>query len=261
MSFKVLTPDEIEQFVELGYVRMPQVFARETAAAARDFLWKQIELAPDEPAGWTKPVVHLQKSFEGSPFDEALTPRFWDICDDVMGAGRWKPIRWLGWWPVNFPGFAVGPWQVPQTGWHVDGQQFHHHINSPDQGLLPIFLFSDIEPGDGGTAISVGSHKVTARILAEAEPDGLDVHALARAVAAQPRDEVIEATGQAGDVFVMHPFILHTRSMNTGSRVRFICNPCMCLHEPMNLNRDDTMEYSPVERAIVQALDAVVVSG
>ncbi|MEO8127241.1 MAG: hypothetical protein ABI822_09130, partial [Bryobacteraceae bacterium] len=51
----------------------------------------------------------------GSPFAEALTPRFWDICDDVMGVGRWNAFHSLGWWPVNFPGFATGPWQAPQT--------------------------------------------------------------------------------------------------------------------------------------------------
>lgn len=260
MTLKVLTPEQIEQFVELGYVRIPQVFSPETAAAARDFLWQQLELSPDDPTGWTKPVIHLQKVFNDGPFADALTPRFWHICDDVIGPGRWNRVDYLGWWPVSFPGFETGLWQPPQTGWHVDGQQFHHHITSPDQGLLPIFLFSDVEPGDGGTAISVGSHQVTARILAEAEPEGLDVYQLARRVAAHARDNVLEATGQAGDVFVMHPFMLHSRSMNTGNRVRFICNPCISLQEPMNLNRADASEYSAVERAIVQALDTVAVN-
>ena len=116
-----------------------------------------------------------------------------------------------------------------------------------------IFLFSDIEPGDGGTAISVGSHKTTARVLKEAEPDGLDVHELAKRVGSLPRENMLEATGEAGDVFVMHPFMLHARSMNTGKRVRFICNPCISLKEPMKLQRDD-QEYSAVERAIVEAL-------
>jgi hypothetical protein len=258
MNLKALTPDQIEQFVELGYVRVPQVFSRDVAAAAREFLWRRIELSPDEPSGWSKPVVHLQESFDTGPFAAALTPRFWNICDDVMGEGRWEPISWLGWWPVSFPGFAGGRWKAPTAGWHVDGQQFHHHVNSRDQGLLPIFLFSDIEPGDGGTAISVGSHQIAARVLADAEPDGLSVYELARRVGSYPREQVLEATGQAGDVFVLHPFMLHARSMNIGQRVRFICNPCISLREPMKLERDAATEYSAVERAIVQALDTAV---
>jgi len=257
MSLKVLTPEQIEQFVELGYVHVPQVFSRETAAAARELLWRELELSPDDPSSWPGAMKHMPKSFSDGPFLAALTQRFWDACDDVMGAGRWNPISHLGWWPVSFPGFEAGPWREPELGWHVDGQQFHHHINSPDQGLLPIFLFSDVEPGDGGTAISLGSHQVTARILAESEPEGLDVMELAKRVTAEPRPNVLEATGQAGDVFIMHPFMLHTRSMNTGNRVRFICNPCITLREPMNLQRENAADYSPVERAIVRALEPV----
>jgi hypothetical protein len=256
MNLKVLSPAQREQFVEDGYVHVPQVFSPETAAACRALLWQEIGLAPDDPAGWSKPVVHLQKSFNTPPFTGAFTPKFHGLCDDTMGEGRWNSVTQLGWWPIAFPGFDAAPWQEPEIGWHVDGQHFHHHINSPDQGLLPIFIFSEIGPGDGGTALSVGSHKVTARVLAEAEPEGLDPHELARRMGAQPRPHVIEANGEPGDVILMHPFTAHARSMNTGKKVRFLCNPCVSLRAPMNLNREDAAEYSPVERAIVSALGA-----
>src|SRR5207253_6247805 len=39
-----------------------------------------------------------------------------------------------------------------------------------DQGLLPLFLFSDVGERDGGTAIADGSHREIARALAAAEP-------------------------------------------------------------------------------------------
>ncbi|MEO6908591.1 MAG: phytanoyl-CoA dioxygenase family protein [Abditibacteriaceae bacterium] len=258
MNTEVLNAEQIEQFIELGYVRVPQVFSSKTAAAVREFLWQQIELSPDKPDGWTQSVVHLQKSFTEGPFADALTPKFWSICNDLMGEGRWGKIDRLGWWPVSFPGFETQPWSAPEKGWHVDGQQFHHHLNSRDQGILSIFLFSDIEHGDGGTAISVGSHKITARVLEDADPEGLDVNELARRVGSYPRENVLEATGQAGDVFIMHPFMLHARSINTGNRVRFICNPCVSLHEPMDLRRSNAAEYSLVESAIVQALESTI---
>jgi hypothetical protein len=254
MNLKVLSPAQLEQFVEDGFVHVQHVFSAETAAACREALWQKIGLSPDNPAGWSKPLIQLQKSFDEPPFGDAFTPKFHGLCDDVMGEGRWNPVTHLGWWPISFPGFETAPWHEPEVGWHVDGQQFHHHVNSPDQGLLPIFILSEIGPGDGGTALSVGSHKITARVLADAEPEGLDAHELARRVASYPRPHVIEANGEPGDVILMHPFMLHARSMNTGNKVRFICNPCVSLREPMNLNRDYQAEYSPVERAIVNAL-------
>lgn len=254
MKLKVFTPAEIEQFVERGYVLLRDAFPREVAAEIRKFLWSEMGLSPDDPSQWTKPFIHIQKVFSHGPFQEAFTQRVWDAYDDVLGEGRYEKAKFLGWWPIAFPGFDAPPWKEPTDGWHVDGIQFHHHVNSRDQGLLPIFLLSDIGAGDGGTCVSVGSHKITARILADAEPAGLDVHSLANKVRAFPREKVVETNGRAGDVMLLHPFMLHARSANTGKSVRFICNPCVVLREPMNLNRANPADYSPVERAIVEAL-------
>lgn len=254
----ILTDAQIEQFVADGYTMLPGAFPAEAADRIRARLWDELTpLGPQEndPATWTQPVVHIKKSYSDGPFAEAWTDKLHAAFDDLMGEGRWRKQKYgLGWWPVAFPGFDAKPWTPPQAGWHVDGIQFHHHVHSADQGLLPLFIFSPIEAGDGGTALSIGSHKITARLLAEAEPDGMDVHDLARAVASHERSHVVEMTGQPGDVALVHPFTLHARSPNTGERVRFICNPCIPLYEPLNLSRAAVSEYSPVERAVVAAL-------
>ena len=251
---KVLSEQQIDQFVRDGFVVLPEAFSPDVAAEIRDLVWEGIGLSPDRPGEWSKPLVHLQQAIGGPVVEQAFTPRLYGALDDVMGEGRWNPVKTLGWWPVAFPGFDTPPWTAPEKGWHVDGQQFHHHINSPDQGLLPIFLLSDIAPGGGGTALSLGSHRVTAHALRDSEPDGMDVHTLARTVAAAPRDRVIEVTGKAGDVALIHPFVLHARSPNTGSKVRFICNPCYTLKEPMRLDRPEFYDHSLVERATIEAL-------
>ena len=253
---KILTKSQIEQFIEEGYVRLEGGFSPETAASCREILWKRIGLNPEDSSTWTKQLIHLAESFSEGAFQEVWTPRIEGAFDDALGEGRYRKLNHYGWWPISFPGFESAPWDVV-PGWHVDGIQFHHHINSREQGLLPIFLFSDIVPGDGGTSFYIGSHKITARILAEAEPAGLDVNTLAKLVSDScdftDKTKVREGVGAAGDVLMMHPFMLHTRSKNTGSRVRFICNPCVTLNEEMNLARPDG-EYTPVEQAIVNAV-------
>src|SRR5689334_3755005 len=128
MALKVLSSSDIDQFLELGYVKLPQAFSPAVAAAVREYLWQVMGLNPAQPEEWDKPVIHLQKVYSEPPFDAAFTDRFWAGCDDVMGEGRYVHINILGWWPVSFPGFETGPWQPPETGWHVDGQQFHHHV-------------------------------------------------------------------------------------------------------------------------------------
>jgi len=251
---QVFTESEIEQFLTDGYVMLRGAFSREAAQTVRNELWKITGLDPDDSSTWTQNQIHLQTVLKGPLVEPVFTPRLFAAFDDLMGIGRWEYEPQLGWWPISFPGFEKPPWTDPQTGWHVDGQQFHHHLNSRDQGLLSIFLFSDIEPGDGGTALSLGSHQITAKILEESEPEGLDVHQLLRKVNEHPRERVMETTGEVGDVALIHPFMSHTRSPNTGNRVRFICNPCFSLKEPMNLQRENRDEYSPVELAIVDTL-------
>ncbi|MBV9865770.1 MAG: phytanoyl-CoA dioxygenase family protein [Abitibacteriaceae bacterium] len=175
--------------------------------------------------------------------------------DDLLGAGRYAKHRGTGYVLLGLPGFAAPPWTPPQDGWHIDGVHFHHHVNSCEQGLIGLYLYTDIEHGGGGTVVRPGSHRITARILNEAEPEGLAHHELSRRVAEQVQDlPVREVIGNAGDMVVMHPHLYHGSSDNVHERIRIASNMCIGLHEPMNLHRANKAEYSPVELAIVNAL-------
>lgn len=271
MKPQILTTDDIEHFIERGYVLLHGAFAADDALLCRDFLWKHIApqgIERDDRATWRQSLVQLKETFGARPGEEMFarcwTPRLQGALDDVMGRDRYNLPRTLGWWPIVFPGHFATPWQPPTLGWHVDGIQFHHHIDSPDQGLLPLFILSEIAPGDGGTAIWEGSHRVAARVLQDAQPHGLDIGELTRRVmqnveseAGSPSSCVREVIGQPGDVALLHPFMLHARSdcvaERDSGRVRFICNPCITLREPMNFAAA-TRELSPVEEAIAQSL-------
>lgn len=252
--WKLLTDEQVSEFMSRGITILREGFDPDVAARARARLWEEMGLDPNNPATWTEPFIHIQKTFSEPPFAEAISERVTNAFDDLLGEDRYHPLTAQGWWPVSFPGFEKDPWHAPEDGWHVDGIQFHHHVWSPTQALLPIFLYSDIAPQTGGTVISVGSHKLTARILRESEPDGLEVHELGNRVRAHPIEEVEEIHGNAGDVALLHPFILHARSPNTGNSVRFICNPCISFKDRMNLSRVYKGFQSPVELAIVDAL-------
>lgn len=254
MALKVLSLSQINEFIERGYTMLPDAFPREVATDIRKAVLGKFNVREDDRSTWPGRMHHLCDSFPGEPFMSAITKRFTDAVDDLIGEGRWKPLENLGWWPCIFPGFDTGEWAPIEESWHVDGGFFHHHLDSPEQGLLPIFICSDIDAGGGGTAFAPGSHKVCARILRDAQPDGMSAGDIARAVAAQPRPEVLEATGRAGDIALMHPFMAHAISKNVGSRVRIICNPHITMTERMNVTGDPSRPFSPVERAIYQAI-------
>jgi hypothetical protein len=217
-------------------------------------VWERLNEKPDDPSTWEKSLVWLREVFKNDIVDQIHTKKYYDVVDDLCGEGRWYAHNGAGVWPILFPGFSNN-WNVPDENWHIEGNWFHHHLNSSEQGLIGIQLFTDIEPGGGGTGIRLGSHNYTANILAEAEPDGLDEHELCRRVISATKHlPLVEITGNAGDIIFIHPFTLHGSSTNSSEQVRIAANKCISLHEKLNICREHEEDYSPVEIAIVKAL-------
>jgi hypothetical protein len=248
---RIFSPSDIEHFIERGHITLHDAFPAAVAAAGRAELWDVMGLDCATRSAWTQPFIHIRHGFCGEPFRGAITERVLSAIDELVGPGRATPLTHLGWWPVLFPGFDTAPWRA-QDDWHVDGGHFIHRLRSSDQGLLPLFLFSDIAIGDGGTALAEGSHADVARLLADAGAQGLGMLQLTQAARALAKPAVAEAIGHAGDVVLLHPFLVHARSTNLGERVRFMCNPCVSLREPMDPLRSSGA--SPVETAIARAL-------
>jgi hypothetical protein len=69
------------------------------------------------------------------------------------------------------------------------------------------------------------------------------------------RDEsFFEVTGKVGDVYFLHPLLLHSASRNLRRNVRIITNAAVSLKEPFNFNRADPKDYSLVEQKTLREL-------
>jgi hypothetical protein len=146
-------------------------------------------------------------------------------------------------------------WEPPTAqapGWHKDGDWFLHFLDSPEQGLLTIILWSDVLPKGGATFVAGDSVPVIARHLLE-HPEGVRPGGFNFKELVQECSDFFEATGTAGDVYLLHPFVLHASSQNALRLPRLITNPAVSLKEPMNFNRPDG-NYSLVEQAILEGL-------
>jgi len=117
-----------------------------------------------------------------------------------------------------------------------------------------LFLFSDVGEEDAPTRIRAGSHLDIARMLAPAGENGLTLRELAANGFAETAElpEVL-ATGDAGTVYLCHPFLVHAAQPHRGTRPRFLAQPPLSPAAPLSLNRQNG-DYSPVERAIRNAL-------
>ena len=253
-----LTDADIEHFLEYGHVVLHDCFPRDFAEAWTANAFRRLGYDPDDPATWEQEIVHMPAT-QRVPMEE-IAPKAWQAaCELLGGADRVAPCSWGDGMIVNFHKGADRPWQPPSPqsgGWHKDGDFFRHFLDSPEQGLLTIVLWSDIAPQGGGTFAAADSVAPVARLLAahlEGVLPGGAPEASFGSLVHQCRD-FRELTGHTGDVVLIHPFLLHASSQNRSGKARFITNPPVSLKEPMQFHRADPSDFSPVERAILRGL-------
>jgi hypothetical protein len=254
---------QIRQFIHDGFVKIQGAFPRELADKSRSILWRDTGCDEADPTTWTKPVIRLGM-YEQAPFTRAANmPVLHKAFDQLVGPGRWQPRSDLGTFPIRFP----SPDDPGDAGWHVDSSfppdlgdtndflNWRVNVFSKGRALLMLFLFSDVGETDAPTRIRVRSHLDVARILAPAGDNGLSARDLAAAegfAETAARREVL-ATGDAGTVYLCHPFLVHAAQQHRGSRPRFLAQPPLVPAGPFLLNRPDGA-YSPAEQAIRIAL-------
>jgi hypothetical protein len=226
-----LTPADIEQFITDGFVRIDEAFPRALADEARAILWQATGCEPDDPATWTQPVIRLGMFTQPALVGAANTPRLQRAYDGLVGKGRWRPCAAMGTFPVRFP----SPRDPGDAGWHIDVSfgtdspdfmSWRANVHSKGRALLMLFLFSDVGDQDAPTRIRVGSHVDIARRLAPAGDAGLTLGELAAtgfAESAHRRE--LAATGEAGTVYLCHPFLVHAAQPHHGTRPRFLAQP------------------------------------
>ena len=268
-QYKVLSDQQVQSFMDKGYLVVKDCIDFKLANEWIDGGYRRLGYDRNDPATWQKEIIWMKHANE-MPV-RRMAPRAWDaILDVVGGEDRLETIVRLppeGLYPVNsfnwndafianFRRGADKPWQPPSPeseGWHKDGGYFRHFLDSPEQGLLTIILWTDMRHQGGGTFIAPDSVRVVARLLAE-HPEGLEPKDFDFQALIEQCERFEELTGNAGDFIILHPFMLHASSQNVLGVPRLITNPAVLLKEPMNFNRPNPADFSPLERATLHYL-------
>jgi hypothetical protein len=199
-----------------------------------------------------------------APFVEAAnTPRLHTAFDRLVGPTRWVRPAALGTFPVRFP----SPLDPGDAGWHIDASfgteapdfmSWRANVHSKERALLMLFLFSDVGEDDAPTRIRVGSHGDIARQLAPAGERGLTLRELAEdGFAASAHRRVVTATGDAGTVYLCHPFLVHAAQPHHVTRPRFLAQPPLHPVDPNNRPPGDPADLNVVEQATARALASI----
>ncbi|KAI0081608.1 hypothetical protein K474DRAFT_1252544 [Panus rudis PR-1116 ss-1] len=297
-EYKGLTPEQVDFFLENGYVVIKQAFTKEQAAEWTKTMWVRLALDPADKSTWDRERIHMpwhkrEKVASFAPKASHLLHRIkaeiltdthayqaWEAIKDLLGGEERIDEESSSWGDSFIVNFGTPELEkldrdiaAPDLdNWHVDGDFFVHYLDSPEQALLVIPLYSDIKPRGGATYIATDGIDMIAKYLA-AHPEGVLPISLSfvpsTSTAADPRDDpgywshlqevkkcekFVELTGEVGDVILLHPLMLHSASKNYLRIPRIITNPPVALKEPFNLNRENPEDLSLVERKTLKAL-------
>lgn len=257
----MLDDTAVASFIDNGYIHIAEAFPRELAEECRTLVWRDLDASPDDPDSWPTPAA-FRPDYLDAPFvSAATTPRLHAAYDALVGPERWAPRRSLGSFVIRFPGRET----AALDGWHVDASfpgpesaptdylSWRVNVHSKGRALLMLFLFSDTGEPDAPTRLRVGSHKEVARLLEPEGDAGLDARELAvRAEAATADFPTAFATGNAGDVYLCHPFLVHAGQPNRGVHPRFLAQPPLHPAQPVRITGPGP--FSAVETAIRSAI-------
>ena len=190
------------------------------------------------------------------PIAEA-SPMTWEVVCELLGGEDMIDERTRTFYDnfnLNFDNGADEPWQSPGSkspGWHKDGWFFRHFLDSPEQALLCLVIWRRIEPRSGGTFYAPDSVPLICKELLD-HPEGLSHnHKWSRLI--DHCKDFREVIADAGDVIILHPYMLHAASQNPSGRIRFMSNKVVSLKEPVVLNRPDGA-YTVLEASILHTL-------
>jgi hypothetical protein len=224
------------------------------AGALRERILAHVEeraLVPEpRPPGFAVTPSKTASVVNAHAFEEVWGTSALGLLDDLLGSGAWHRPKHAGQLlAMTFP-LAGAAWQLPHKVWHLDYRAPGGTSGPPG---LQLFLCLDrVEPRAGATLVSCGTHRLIDAIRVREGPGfaGRSADLRRRLHAGVPwlRElgslrpgedrvarfierstawdgvelQVVELVGEPGDVWAIHPWLLHAPSANCGSRPRLV---------------------------------------
>ncbi|MCO4769047.1 MAG: hypothetical protein KDA24_03390 [Deltaproteobacteria bacterium] len=266
---------DLEQFAQRGFVTIPAAVDPDLVTAWRDGALIRLRdraseelkdsvprseprdfatLDPARPRTWKWKRATLRGT-ASAPLAKAAPAVLDGVAQLVGGVGRLRHQSISNYLIMSFP--ARGVRRLVATGEALGGRtpgpgSYHLDDPGPSMGLegwrnavLLVVLFSDIAPGGGGPILACDSPARVARRLALGGADFVgddDCSAIVRECT-----DLHEVTGQAGDVMILHPFLLHSPTTNRRRRLRVLANPMLQVSDTLSF-APGSAARSPLER-------------
>lgn len=246
---KMLTADQRKIFEVDGLLCIKGAIPQEDVTGMCNRIWTLLErkgLQRDDPETWTIEKPKIQSGWaESGILDPCRSEMVQQAVTDLSPSPNWAfgPRKKMG-VLVNFP--QAEQWFVPES-WHVDGPAGPSHYA---WAVSLFYILSPLKPQGGGTLVLAGSHLLVRDLVANIKKDRLPSGQVIRRMArSEPwfddirsgesrydREKLmegtttrrghhvrlVEMTGEPGDVFLMHSWLVHTASPNCSDVPRIV---------------------------------------
>ena len=236
----MLSPEQKQQFIDEGFLRVPGLISPDVLAAVKRDLLASLSINESDSSTWD--------GIESLPDDDDVlcttiplrTPELESAVEELVGPDflrgvsfspflEWRhktPVINRGFIPVlGFP--TPSPteppaWKMPE-GFHIDGGGYV--VTYPTTNFLAVMVYlSDVPTWGGATTLHPGSHRqVFEHWLAHPDIAGQGVPNLDYAPA-------IPVAAQAGDAVFMHYLTVHSGSANFAPHIRLGLNTGVMPH-------------------------------
>lgn len=249
-----MTPEERSEFETHGILRLRELVDPSDVRGIADRAWelaeKREKVQRNDSTTWKRvpPAIMKQAKEEDGLFEPLLGPKVARVIDLLLGDGAWAQPRYSGQLLMTPPDSKE--WKLPHGVWHLDSPAPPSFESMP--GVQLFLLLEDIDAQSGATLVVSGSHRLVERLPERKDPTFSGSSADVRKALAQgvpwlrdlwrqgPNPErvarlmeqstefegiplqVRELAGKAGDLFVMHPWMLHAPSPHAGTRMRMM---------------------------------------
>jgi hypothetical protein len=156
-NFKTLNEEQVASFMKHGFLRLEGAIPLDNCDSWTQNVWARLAMDPADKSTWHTERTNMAKL--NSVLAADIAPKAWAaICELCGGEDRIAKggETWFDSFIVNLgseqtEGKTVGPREL--DNWHVDGDFFIHFLDSPEQALLVIPCWSDVESNAGATWI------------------------------------------------------------------------------------------------------------
>jgi hypothetical protein len=262
----MLTPEQHDEFRRFGILRIPGAVPSRVAEKMCDSVWEMLDrryrIRRGDPETWKgQRIAGTKDRPKSMTFEQVANPALRAILDDLLGSAAWERDEHWGSLLVSFPGAPPeardSGWDVPYQGWHVDAPLVRSLPNL--YGVRLFTCLAKLPPGGGATLAVAGSPRVAAKSagtggverLRSADlrtllikrhswfrelcsPDGkVDRIREFMNTTSQVEDvevRVVELTGEPGDIYLMHPVMLHAGSPNCLATPRMVLSTTVYQH-------------------------------